>query len=335
MKVYKALKRQIIKKDDFCIVPIRYKDRYRIMKWRNQQIYHLRQDKPLTVKIQNSYFTQVINKLYEEEFPSQILFSFLKNESCVGYGGLVHIDWKNKNAEISFVMDTSHEERDFKLYWQNFLYLLEIVAFCELKFHKIFTFAYNLRPHLFTVLVSAGFREEAILSEHCFITDKYIDVLIHSKLDRDFNFYYRMAEIEDAVMLFNWANEKVVRYNSLSSEKIDYDSHQVWLKNKLDSSNTKIFIFFCNCEPLGQLRLDYDNGYWVVDYSVDANFRGKGFGLKLVQSIVDVGLYKPMLALVKKENIASRKVFEKCNFTLKEELIINSEKVHKLIWDGH
>ena len=30
------------------IVPIRYEDRFDIMKWRNEQMYHLRQSKPLT-----------------------------------------------------------------------------------------------------------------------------------------------------------------------------------------------------------------------------------------------------------------------------------------------
>ena len=53
---YKCLIRNDFKKKSFLIVPIRYKDRFDIMKWRNQQIYHLRQSKPLTKEVQNTYF---------------------------------------------------------------------------------------------------------------------------------------------------------------------------------------------------------------------------------------------------------------------------------------
>jgi hypothetical protein len=34
-----------------------------------------------------------------------LLFSFLKNGECIGYGGLVHINWIDQNAEISFMID--------------------------------------------------------------------------------------------------------------------------------------------------------------------------------------------------------------------------------------
>ena len=40
---YACLSRQIYKNSDFSLVPIRNEDRYKIMKWRNEQIYHLRQ----------------------------------------------------------------------------------------------------------------------------------------------------------------------------------------------------------------------------------------------------------------------------------------------------
>lgn len=45
------------------------------MKWRNEQIYHLRQAKPLTKEDQNAYFENVVAKLFEDDHPNQILFS--------------------------------------------------------------------------------------------------------------------------------------------------------------------------------------------------------------------------------------------------------------------
>ena len=99
---YICLKNQSYEQNGFSIVPIRYEDRLEIMKWRNDQIYHLRQDKPLTEKDQNLYFKNTIAKLFQKENPNQILFSFLRENICIGYGGLVHINWIDKNAEISF-----------------------------------------------------------------------------------------------------------------------------------------------------------------------------------------------------------------------------------------
>ena len=76
MRKYRALKKQIFKIDDYKLVPIRYEDRYKIMQWRNEQIYHLRQAKPLTITDQDNYFENVVAKLFDQQQPNQILFSF-------------------------------------------------------------------------------------------------------------------------------------------------------------------------------------------------------------------------------------------------------------------
>jgi len=47
MERYKCLQKQEFRKDEYAIIPIRYEDRLDIMKWRNDQMYHLRQDKLL------------------------------------------------------------------------------------------------------------------------------------------------------------------------------------------------------------------------------------------------------------------------------------------------
>ncbi|MFC0776754.1 GNAT family N-acetyltransferase [Flavobacterium sp. HJSW_4] len=182
MAIYSCLKRQSFEMGIFKIVPIRYEDRLDIMKWRNEQIYHLRQDKPLTVANQDYYFNNVVKVLFSQEKPSQILFSFLENEICVGYGGLVHINWIDKNAEISFIMNTILETNYFESYWKIYLGLIEQLAFEELKLHKIYTYAFDLRPKLYTALHEVGFVEDARLNQHCFFENKFIDVVIHSKI---------------------------------------------------------------------------------------------------------------------------------------------------------
>ena len=182
---YKILNKQVFTQGSYSIVPIRYEDRFIIMKWRNEQIYHLRQSEPLTIEKQNSYFDNVVSQLFEQEKPTQLLFSYLENDICIGYGGLVHINWIDKNAEISFIMNTELEKNEFHKHWGIFLELLEQLAFKELKLHKLYTYAFDLRPHLYEAIELKGYQKEAILKEHCFFEGKYKDVIIHSKLNEN------------------------------------------------------------------------------------------------------------------------------------------------------
>ena len=181
MNYYKALNNQTYTIGEYSIIPIRYEDRLKIMKWRNEQIYHLRQKELLTIESQEKYFAEVIPNLFNKEHPEQLLFSFLNKKTCIGYGGLVKINWSDKNAEISFLMNTKLEKINFEKYWMIFLKLIERIAFEEIDLHKIYTFAFDLRPQLYEVLKNSNYIEEARLNEHYLFQNNYIDILIHSK----------------------------------------------------------------------------------------------------------------------------------------------------------
>ena len=181
---YKCLSKQEFVIGDYSIVPIRYEDRTLIMHWRNEQIFHLRQKEKLTQANQDVYFKEVVLNLFSQEQPSQILFSFLYKGNLVGYGGLVHINWVDKNAEISFLINTELEEEHFQEFWEQYLDLITEVGFEQLKFRKIYTYAFDVRPKLYGALRTAKFAEEARLKDHAFIDNNYVDVLIHSKINR-------------------------------------------------------------------------------------------------------------------------------------------------------
>ena len=184
MNSYKALNKQIFTSGIFSIVPIRFEDKFEIMKWRNEQIYHLRQNKYLTTEDQENYFNQVISKLFDQEKPNQILFSFLKNDICVGYGGLVHINWIDKNAEVSFIMDTVLEKNNFEKNWLIYLKLIEELGFNELRLKKIYVYAFDLRPHLYEILKKAKYFFDARLKSHFKYNKRFIDVVIYSKIKK-------------------------------------------------------------------------------------------------------------------------------------------------------
>jgi RimJ/RimL family protein N-acetyltransferase len=183
MPGYKALKKQNFFRKNYSIVPIRYEDRYLIMQWRNDQMYHLRQNVLLTKEQQDFYFNTVVASLFEQDQPLQLLFSFLEDNICIGYGGLVHINWTDKNAELSFIMDTKLEKDNFQIHWINFIKLIEKVAFKEIKFNKIYTYAYDIRENLYAVIESCGFIKEGRLKKHRLHENKFIDVIIHSKIN--------------------------------------------------------------------------------------------------------------------------------------------------------
>ena len=73
----------------------------------------------------------------------------------------------SKNAEISFVLKTDLENNNFVNHWKNYLKLIEKVAFKDLNFHKIFTFAFDLRPKLYIALEEPNYYKETVLKEHC------------------------------------------------------------------------------------------------------------------------------------------------------------------------
>lgn len=186
VKSYKVLEKQTFEIGEFSITPIRFEDRYEIMKWRNQQVYHLRQNKELTKIDQDIYFNSVVNSLFEQNFPPQLLFSFLKKNTCIGYGGLVHINWEEKYGEISFIMETSLEENNFEVYWTIFLQLIEKIAFNQLSLNKISTYAYDLRPQLYLVLEKNNYMKFKTIKDKYFHEGKFIDVIIHSKSYREY-----------------------------------------------------------------------------------------------------------------------------------------------------
>lgn len=320
MNCYKVLNKQVFEFDNYKIVPIRYEDHLDILKWRNEQIYHLRQNKPLTVEDQEKYFNTVVDALFNQDQPNQILFSYLENDLCIGYGGLVHINWIDKNAEISFVMNTTLEVNDFQSNWINYLKLIEKVAFEDLKFHKIFTFAFDLRPQLYQAIEIAGFSKEAVLKEHCLFNNVFLDVVIHSKFNNQNELFkrdklsLREADIKDSESLFNWANEINVRTNSINQEPIVWEKHLKWFTKKLNDSETKFLILASEDKLLGQIRIDLVDSYWNIDYSIDNQFRGKGLGKEIVRLLINKFESYKFKATVKKQNKASINVFVNLGF---------------------
>ncbi|MBQ7470352.1 MAG: GNAT family N-acetyltransferase [Pseudobutyrivibrio sp.] len=132
--------------------------------------------------------------------------------------------------------------------------------------------------------------------------------------------YLRRAKEEDVDLIFKWANDTQVRANAFNSEPISYTNHLKWYDSSMKSESRIIYILFKEDIPLGQIRVDLDDGLGLIDYSIDANHRGVGYGTLIIGLLMnkikeehkDI---KELKAQVKYENLGSQKCFEKNNYS--------------------
>jgi len=188
MGLYKCLGKNIFLFQNYSLVPLRKQDIQIIRNWRNEQMRVLRQKKKLTKKDQVDYYEKVIKKIFNKKKPNLILFSFLLENICVGYGGLTNIDWVAKKSEVSFLLDTARL-KDKKTYRKDFRVFLNFIldlAFSELKLYKLVTETYDIRPPHVNVLESVGFRLEDRLKHQVFVKGKYVDSLHHGYLRKNY-----------------------------------------------------------------------------------------------------------------------------------------------------
>ncbi|WP_460608396.1 GNAT family N-acetyltransferase [Hymenobacter terrigena] len=189
MTTYRPLPQAEYRYGAYRLIPIRYDDREPIRAWRNAQLEVLRQAAPLTAEQQDTYFQRVVLPLFEQEKPGQLLFSLLHEDKLVAYGGLVHLSWPDLRAEVSFLVEPARAA-DAATYRQDFLAHLRLlgqVAFEGLKFNRLFTETYDIRPAHIAILEEAGFQLEGRLRQHIQLAPgTFTDSLMHGQLAADY-----------------------------------------------------------------------------------------------------------------------------------------------------
>lgn len=130
------------------------------------------------------------------------------------------------------------------------------------------------------------------------------------------------ATLSDIDLLYEWANDHVVRENSFSTEPISYDTHVEWFNRIMTDDSVALYIMMERNIPVGQIRLNIDGNEAEISYSISANFRGKGYGRKILQLIADevqrnFHHIKTLVAKVKPDNRSSRRLFESEGYDMK------------------
>ena len=131
-------------------------------------------------------------------------------------------------------------------------------------------------------------------------------------------FRLRPATVDDMMLYFRWVNDPAVRAGAFQSGTIDLATHRAWFARALADENVWMRVLVAEGVPVGQVRLlfealahdDADGRVALIDYSVAAEQRGRGYGralLALVEREVPQGTV--LVGQVKEENAASRRTF--------------------------
>jgi RimJ/RimL family protein N-acetyltransferase len=130
----------------------------------------------------------------------------------------------------------------------------------------------------------------------------------------------RKVREEDCELLWEWANDPIVRNYSFSSEPISWEEHLRWFNSKLNSSRCHHFIALNKQdEYIGQIRFDVnDELQSIVSISLANNHRNQGYGKLIleigIEELSNYILVKNIQAFIKPENITSIKLFKSIGF---------------------
>ncbi|WP_051408458.1 GNAT family N-acetyltransferase [Sediminibacterium sp. C3] len=128
------------------------------------------------------------------------------------------------------------------------------------------------------------------------------------------NLYLRDADFNDLKLLYKWVNDDDVRYNSLNQAIITWENHKKWFESKINNISSKIYILTDGDNNFGQIRIDRELNFWVIDYSIESKNRGKGYGFLILELLIDKHKNFNFKAFVRKENLSSIRIFLKLGF---------------------
>ena len=184
---YACLPRLVLASGSYQVQTVQPDDIEDIRLWRNAQIKVLRQTKPITAEEQTHYFATQIWPSLDQPHPANILLTLSKGRERIGYGGLVHVNWSDRRAEVSFLLSTEWTA-DAERYAEAFMVffgLMKDLAFDDLGLRKLTTEAFSFRTDVTALLEASGFQQEGRLRDHVLVDGVPTDSVLHGLLASD------------------------------------------------------------------------------------------------------------------------------------------------------
>jgi len=130
---------------------------------------------------------------------------------------------------------------------------------------------------------------------------------------------WRKARMDDAALLWRWANDAETRRNAFEPAPIPYADHLTWLERRLASEDTRLLIFSDEAGPVGQVRFDVSDGVAEIDVAIAPERRGQGLGTAMLRQALaglraEGGEALRPRAHVLTHNERSLRMFRRCGF---------------------
>lgn len=133
------------------------------------------------------------------------------------------------------------------------------------------------------------------------------------------NIELRLAEFNDAALLFEWVNRPESLAAKLYTEgPVVLERHFEWLAERLADPDTVIWIASLGNQVVGQVRLQKGAKALDVDIFVDQDYRGRNVAVSMLESARREARHLwpniPLCARIKPDNWASRRLFAKAGY---------------------
>lgn len=123
----------------------------------------------------------------------------------------------------------------------------------------------------------------------------------------------------DSRVLWEWANDPVVRAWAFDASPITWEEHCRWFAGKRANPGCAMYLILRDGAPAGQVRFDVQpDGAAEIDISLAPEARGRGLGAEALERACEafelLGKARVLIAVVKPDNAASRRVFTRAGF---------------------
>ena len=121
--------------------------------------------------------------------------------------------------------------------------------------------------------------------------------------------------IKISKFLFELRQKNYVKKNSLNKKKIYFSEHEEWLRKFFLKKNI-LFLIYNQKLKVGYVRLEKNRNIFNVSWAIIKKYQKKGLIKKGVKIATKNKNYK-YKAIIKKNNIASKKIALNANFKLR------------------
>ncbi len=251
----------------------------------------------------------------------------LESDVAVSAGGQMLYEFARVGVPTTGICVTDNQERNLRGWQRNGF--IEYIG----RYN-----GNNLRNRLKRAMENLA--DASVRKNKCAIGNKFVDgkgnlraaEIILSNLFKN-KLILRNASLEDASDILELSNDDIVRQNSFSPAKIEWEDHLKWLTKKLNDRNCIFSTVNLRDKFQGQVRFDIDREKKEAMVSIGLKKDMRGLGLapfllnkaifRLLKVYSDIGLIK---AYIKEENTSSINAFKKADFKFSEHTMIKGSK---------